>query len=119
MRAEGMKQIDIAATIGVHRNIVSNIVGKYEYTGFEYAINNHERGGNPVLTDDKKARIISLACSRPRDLGYTQKLWTYKNLRQRVRKHCQENGHQNLDNISNSTIHEIMHAKDIKSHWIQ
>lgn len=120
LRAEGMNNARIAAAIGVHRNTVSNIINKYLSAGFEYAINDNERSGKPsVITDDEKAWIINLACSRPTDLGYAQELWTYKKLQQHIREHCLEKGYPNLNTISKSTTHDILNASDIKPHRIR
>ncbi|NTW71390.1 MAG: IS630 family transposase [Eubacteriaceae bacterium] len=118
--SEGMNNIEISTAIGVHRNTVSNIIKRYLSAGFEYAINDNERSGKPsVITDDEKVWIINLACSRPVDLGYAQELWTYKKLQEHIREHCINAGYPGLNNISNSTIHDILDALDIKPHRIR
>ncbi len=47
------------------------------------ALFDDQRKGRPVeITDDAVAWIIAVACQRPADLGYSQELWTLKNLHQ-------------------------------------
>jgi transposase len=120
LRADGMNNAKVAVTMGVHRNTVSTIVNRYLSAGFEYAINDNKRSGKPsVITDDEKAWIINLACSRPVDLGYAQELWTYRKLQQHIREHCLEAGYPTLSTISNSTVHDILDASDLKPHRIR
>ncbi|GAB1475763.1 IS630-like element ISMsm5 family transposase [Bacillota bacterium] len=118
--AEGKNNAEIAVAIGAHRNTVSTIVSRYLSAGFEYAINDSKRSGKPpVITDDEKAWIINIACTRPTDLGYAQELWTYKKLQQHIREHCLGAGYSTLSTISNSTVHDILDESDIKPHRIR
>lgn len=120
LRADGVSNTKIAAFTGTHRNTVSNIVNRYLSAGFEFAINDNKRSGKPsVITDDEKAWIINLACSRPVDFSYAQELWTYKKLQQHIREHCKEAGCPNLNRISNSTVHDILDESEIKPHRIK
>ena len=43
-----------------------------------------------ILTDDALAWIINLACQRPAELGYSQELWTLKNLHEHYSIQCRE-----------------------------
>lgn len=118
--ADGLSNAEIAASIGTHRNTVSNIINRYLSAGFDFAINDNERSGKPsIITDDEKAWIINIACTRPVDLGYAQELWTYKKLQQHFREHCKEAGYPTLSRISNSTVHDILGSSEIKPHRIR
>jgi hypothetical protein len=63
--------------------------------------------------------LISLACQKPKDLGYSYELWTNNLLAKHIRKHCHEVGHEYLSKISHGTISKILSKNDIKQHKIQ
>jgi len=120
MSSEGMSNLVISSNIGVHRNTVSNIINKYLTGGFEYAINDHKRSGKPsVITDEEKAWITNIACSRPAEFGYAQELWTYKKLQEHIQSHCSQAGYSGLSNLSKSTVYDILEQSEIKPHRIR
>lgn len=62
---------------------------KFKEGGINLALYDRPRSGHPVeITDDAVAWMIDLACQRPADLGYSQKLWTRKNLHQHIQKNA-------------------------------
>src|SRR5271156_3023105 len=46
-----------------------------------------------VITDDAKAWVVHLACSKPKEFGYAAELWTRSALALHVRKHAVEAGY--------------------------
>ncbi len=53
-------------------------VEKYIAAGIDYALNDSVRSGRPnSICDDEKAWITNIACTKPKDIGYVEKLWTY------------------------------------------
>ena len=48
----------------------------------------YHRPWEAVITDDAKAWVVSLACCKPKDLGYAAELWTRSALARHVRNHC-------------------------------
>jgi transposase len=76
-------------------------------------------GRSAVITDDAKTWLISLACAKPLDLGYSHEMWTTALLAEHVRKHCEENGHYCLKSLSRGTVSKILSANTIKPHKIQ
>lgn len=118
--AAGKSNKEIAETINVHRNTVSTIIKRYKSAGIEYALNDNKRSGKPsIITDEEKAWITNIACSRPVEYGYAQELWTYKKLQYHIRKYCEDANYPSLKKISNSTIHNILDASEIKPHKIR
>lgn len=119
MSANGMKNSDIATAIGVHRNTVATYVNKYFAAGKDYAINDSSRSGKPnVISDEEKLWITSIACTKPKEIGYAQELWTYRKLRDHVHGHCEEAGYPGLVKISVATIHGILESSEIKPNKI-
>lgn len=115
LSSNGMSNTDIAATIGVHRNTVATCVTKYSASGFDYAMNDSSRSGKPnVISDDEKTWITSIACVKPKEIGYAEELWTYRALQKHIRTHCNEEGYPGLSNISHSTVRAILEDNEIK-----
>ena len=115
LSADGMSNTDIAAAIGVHRNTVATFITKYSAAGFDYAMNDSSRSGKPnVISDDEKTWITSIACVKPKEIGYAEELWTYRALQKHIRTHCNEAGYPGLSNISHSTVRAILEDNEIK-----
>lgn len=117
--ADGMSNTEIAQTIGVHPNTVANFVNKYIAAGIDYAMNDAARSGKPnSITDEEKIWITSIACTKPKDLGRAQELWTYRTLQQYIQACCAEAGYPGLKNISHSTVRSILEGNEIKPNKI-
>jgi hypothetical protein len=53
-----------------------HILQRY-FRGIRAALQDLPGRGRPVsMTDEDKAWVVSLACQKPKDLGYAQELWT-------------------------------------------
>lgn len=119
MSADGMSNVAISSALGVHRNTVATFITKYIAGGLEYAINDSARTGKPNrITDDEKAWITNFACTKPKELGYAAELWTYRALRNHVRKNCANAGYPELENISHNTVRTILESNEIKPNKI-
>lgn len=60
-----------------------------------------QRSGRPSeIIDDDKAWIISVACQRPTELGYSQELWILASLHKHIQKHAEDAGYQKLSIIT-------------------
>jgi hypothetical protein len=60
-----------------------------------------------------RARVLSRACQKPKELRYSYELWTY------VRKHCLDAGHPSLTGLSHSKLHRILPQGEIRRHKIR
>jgi len=119
MSADGMKNSEIAAAIGVHRNTVATFVNKYIAAGMDYALNDSARSGKPnAITDEEKTWVTNIACMKPKDLGYAWELWTYRKLRDHIRSHCTEAGYSGLAKISVATVHGILDNNAVRPNRI-
>ena len=77
------------------------------------------RGRRPAMTAEARAWVVSLACQKPKDLGYAQELWTTRLLAKHVRTHCQETGHPSLAKLGRGTVSKILSANQVHPHKIQ
>lgn len=93
-KANGMSIRGIASIYDISTNTVRLCINKYEKGGTDSALFDNQRSGHPVeITDDAVTWIIDVACQRPTDLGYSQELWTLKNLHWHIQTYAQEAGH--------------------------
>ena len=73
----------------------------------------YHRPRAPVITEEAKAWVVHLACSKPKELGYAAELWTRKALAQHVRQHAVEAGHPSLARAAKATVHRILAAQPL------
>ncbi len=88
--------------------------------GVEIALNDLPRSGRPDrITKEAKAWLVSLACQKPKEYGYSYELWTTDLLSKHVQAYCEENGHPTLKNLSRGTVSKILSANNVKPHKIK
>ena len=84
---------EIARTQGTNRPRVERCVSKALDLGVAQALADLPgRGRRPAMTAEARAWVVSLACQKPKDLGYAQELWTTRLLAKHVRKHVRDGG---------------------------
>jgi len=76
------------------------------------------RGKPPTISEDARAWILSLACQKPKDLGYSYEMWTTRLLASHIQKHCSEAGHLSLTRLSRGTISKILTKSKVRPHKI-
>ena len=110
----------IAQIYDISPATVQLCIKKYIAGGTNSALFDEQRKGRPVeITDDAVAWIIDIACQRPADLGYSQELWTLKNLHQHIQTHAEEAGYPRLKTVTKPMIQKILKRSDIKPHKIK
>ena len=114
-KAQGMSNKDIADRLDVNINTVNLCLSKFKKGGISRALFDDPRSGRKVeITDDAVAWIIDIACQRPADLGYSQELWTLKNLHSHIQSHAEESGYPRLASITKPMVQKILKRSDIK-----
>jgi hypothetical protein len=68
----------------------------------------YHRPKEPVITEEARAWVVLLACSKPKDLGYAAELWTRSALARHVRAHAVKAGHPSLAQAAKATVHRIL-----------
>ena len=76
------------------------------------------RGRPATITPEAKAWVLSLACQKPKELGYSYELWTTRLLAEHVRRHCGDAGHPSLSALSRGTVSKILSQSETKPHKI-
>lgn len=111
---------EIARALATNRPRVERCVSKALDLGVAQALADLPgRGRRPAITAEGRAWVASLACQKPKDLGYAQELWTTRLLAKHVRKHCEEAGHLSLAKLGRGTVSKILGANQVQPHKIQ
>lgn len=72
-----------------------------------------------VITDDAKAWVVHLACSKPKEFGYAAELWTRSALARHVRQHAVPAGYPALAKAAKATVQRILDAQPLRPHKIK
>ena len=118
--AEGETVSAIAAALHTNRPKVERCLSKALALGIRTALQDLPgRGRRLSITAEDKTWVVSLACQKPKDLGYAQELWTTRLLAKHIRKHCVEAVHPSLRKLGRGTVSKILSAHPVRPHKIQ
>src|SRR5882724_8357321 len=116
----GQSDEAIARHHHVSRSTVVLCIQKFLQFGPDAALGELPRPGKPrQLPDDAIAWVMNCACQKPKELGYSYELWTYKLLTAHVRQHCVAAGHPALRKLSRSKLHKILRQGELRPHKIR
>ena len=77
------------------------------------------RGCKDEIVGEARTWLISVACTKPKDLGYAAETWTTSLLTKHIRKAAAEAGFDRLTTISESGVYQILNKSNIKPFRIQ
>lgn len=117
--AAGDTVSSIARQMQTNRPKVERCIDKALKLGALTSLNDLPRRGRPPkITPEARAWVVSLACQKPKELGYSYELWTTALLAKHVRKHCQDAGYPSLLKLARGTVSKILSQNDIRPHKI-
>lgn len=120
LKADGDSVDTIAEKVDLNRNSVLLCLKKYNVGGIENAIYDAPgRGRNAEITDEEKSWIISIACQKPVELGYSAETWTYSRLTKHINSTAESEGYTRLSTITKTSVKNILDAAEIKPFRIQ
>lgn len=109
----------IAKTLNTNRPKVERTIDKAIEFGAITALTDLPRKGSPPrITKEAKAWLLSIACTKPKDLGFASEFWTYSALAKYVRENCKNSGHPSLHKVQKGTVSKILSKSDVKPHKI-
>jgi len=107
----------IARQIGTNRPKVERCINKALQFGPVASLRDLPRTGKRAkITPEDRAWVLSLACQKPKEVGYSYELWTTRLLAKHIRQHCQLSGHASLLKISRGTVSKILRRSNIRPH---
>jgi transposase len=116
----GQSDEAIAQHHHVSRSSVVLCIQKFLQFGLDAALGELPRRGKPrQLPDDAIVWVQHCACQKPKELGYSYELWTYKLLVAHIQQHCVAAGHPALLRLSRSKLHKILRQGELRPHKIR
>jgi transposase len=110
----GESVTDIARAVKMTRKSVGKWIAKALAVGVGAALKDtYHRPKAPVISEEAKAWVVHLACSKPKELGYAAEVWTRKSLARHVREHAVEAGHSSLARAAKATVQRILAAQPL------
>ena len=108
----------IMRIVHLTRKSVAKWISRALRVGVTAGLQDAPHGSPPKLTEEAKAWVVHLACSKPKDLGYAAELWTRQALAQHVRREARAAGHPSLAQASKATVHRILAAQPLQPHKV-
>lgn len=118
--ADGMPISQIQELVKVSRPSIYKCIDKALAAGPDAGLKDYyHRPFDPSITDEAKAWVVNLACTKPKDHGLAAELWTLSELAKFTRQHAPEAGHDCLSKAAKATIWRILTADAVKPHKIE
>lgn len=109
----------MARRLGTNRPKIERCVNKALQIGPLAALEDLPGRGKPAsISAEARAWVVSLACQKPKDLGYAQELWTTRLLASHIRQHCAAQGHPSLLRLARGTVSKILRQNQVRPHKI-
>lgn len=117
--SDGKRISQIVQQLNTNRPLIERVINKASTFGPMQALKDLPRPGRPpIITDDAKNWVLSIACQKPKDFGYAYEIWTYSLLIKHIRKYCEQQGHICLKALGKGRLHAILSKSNIKPHKI-
>ena len=111
---------EVMRRVGVGRSTVYKCIDKALAEGVAAGLKDaYHRPHAPEITEEAKAWVVSLACTKPKDHGRAAEVWSISALAEFVSSHAEEAGHPRLAQAGKSTVWRILNERQIKPHKIR
>ena len=119
LHAQGLGSTTIAKQLDITVPAVLNCIQKAIEMGIQAALDDLPRSGKPrQITPEARTWILSVACQKPKDLGFSYELWTHRLLAKYIRDHAVEQGHPSVAQIASGTISKLLSSENLKPHKV-
>ena len=118
--ADGTGVASIAREMQMTQAKVMRCLDKASTLGAIQALDDRPgRGRKRRITQEARTWLVSLACQKPKDLGYSYELWTRRLLAQHARSQCLAAGHPSLQHLVRGSVSRILRASKIRPERIE
>ena len=118
--AAGTSITELQRRLGFSRPMIYRCVDKALAAGVQMGLKDkYHRPHEPEITDEAKAWVVSIACTKPKDHGLAAELWTISALARFVSQGAQAAGFARLAKAGKSTVWRILDDNEIKPHKIR
>ena len=112
--------LSIQKSLGVSRPTIYKCIDKAIAAGPERGLKDMPHSPKkPEITEEAKAWVVNLACTKPKEFGYAAEVWSQSQLAAHTRKFAPDAGHSCLSRASKATIHRILRAQALQPHKIK
>jgi transposase len=110
----------VGEAIGVTHQTVQRCLDRAVRFGVMAALDDSPRPGKePTITDEARAWVVSLACQKPKEVGYPHELWTTRLLARHVRENAETAGHPCLARLAQGTVCKILDRHEVHPHKVR
>jgi len=118
--SEGMPISGIQKALHISRPSAYKCIDKALAMGLESALKDkYHRPRKPEITEEAKAWVINLACTKPKDHGYAAEIWSRSLLAKHARQYGPPSGHECLKAAAKATIQRILKQYPLRPHKIK
>ncbi len=118
--SEGSSVSSIARQLQTNRPKIERCIDKALQLGVAASLQDMPgRGKPPSIPEKDRAWVVSLACQKPTEFGYSYELWTTRLLSKHIRNNCIETGHPSLIHLSRGTVSKILSKSKVRPHKIR
>ena len=118
--ADGLSITELQRQLGFSRPMIYRCIDKALAAGVQMGLKDkYHRPHEPEISDEAKAWVVSIACTKPKDHGLASELWSISALARFVGEHAEGAGFARLSGAGKSTIWRILDDNDIKPHKIR
>ena len=118
--ADGLSITDVMRRVGVGRPMIYKCIDKALAAGVAAGLKDaYHRPHEPEITDEAKAWVVSIACTKPKDHGLAAELWSISALAAFVSERAEVAGYPRLAQAGKSTVWRILNEHQIKPHKIR
>jgi transposase len=118
--ADGLSVTQLQRQLGFSRPMIYRCVDKALAAGVQMGLKDkYHRPHEPEISDEAKAWVVSIACTKPKDHGLAAELWSISALARFVSERAEAAGFARLANAGKSTVWRILDDNDIKPHKIR
>jgi transposase len=118
--AEGISITDLKRRVGLSRPAIYRCIDKALAAGVRVGLKDaYHRPHEPEISDEDKAWVVGIACTKPTDHGLAAELWSISALARFVSEHAEAAGFPRLAHAGKSTVWRILNENEIKPHKIR
>ena len=118
--ADGVSITELQRRLRLSRPMIYRCVDKALSAGIQMGLKDkYHRPHEPEISDEAKAWVVSIACTKPKDHGLAAELWSISALARFFGEHATSAGFPRLANAGKSTVWRILDDHDIKPHKIR
>lgn len=118
--SQGLSIAQLQRLHGVSRPMIYRCIDKALQTGVDAGLKDkYHRPHEPEISDEAKAWVLSIACTKPKDHGLAAELWTISALAKHIGQHAETAGFPRLSKPGKSTVWRILDENDIKPHKVR